>query len=211
MTLWVSTACYGALSTPPEAPPWWASHDSSFWGYTDNTGEQDANFAGFGVTVGQTEVQKPTDPGKGNLGLYFTFQAANGYRQDLEKQFFFYISGTGADTTPGASLSPVVATSAGYPNSSVSYVTPFTATVDGSGNWTVVIEGLAVPQPDQLTFTFNVWGISQGMQTVTLGSWSFGEQCVPEPNTCFSAGGASLLVLLSLARGRVRRLVHKIG
>ena len=162
-----------SVPAPPVAPPWWNSQTAPWWGY--------------GYWDGTTTVVERS-PGD-NFAVSWnitstslTLDVANGYGADLQKTFFVYITGTGADTIATAPILSGINYS--EPSSSVSYVLN-TASRDTSGNWTVLSEGVAVPQPDLLELTLQISGSSMQMT-----SWWVGEMCtaVPEPSTTVLLG-----------------------
>ncbi len=184
---------YAQVPAPPILPSsfTWNGSTAPFWGYAygDQQGViRNANFSRFQVVPTLTESRRP---GTGELGRYFSFTCENGFQEQYQKYFFFYIQGTGAGYLPDASNSPVRGVN-DPPNTpsdySPTYIRPFSATFGDTGAWSVMIEGRFVPQPDRLIFTFNVWGTSTTTNTVNMSNWWFGENCVPAP--------ASLSVLL---------------
>ena len=201
---------WGAMViAPPNAPDWWNSEAANYWGYAYSPDGQppnqsdptqfDSNFIEFGVTVTESEATKPSEPNEGFLGEYIQIKLDNGFQPTLVKRFFFYASGTGASLAPETSADPVSV----LPSPPCSdYLVRFDSGVDASGNWHIYYEGIAIPQPDTVYFSFNVWGESMGMQTVDLTRYAVGEVCIPEPATIVVW---SVLGVLGLTFGWRRR------
>lgn len=197
------------VTEPPGAPHWWNAENSFYWGYANspngqppdpnNPNQFQSNFQEFAVTV---TAQDSTNPGGNHTkGNYFRFELINGYRKELDKYFYFYMSGTGAGVKPVASGVPVTGISDNVPDPSQITLTPgFESTFDAAtGAWTAKVLGVAHPQPDRVYFSFNVWGTNTNANTVQVNRWSVGERCVPEPA---AVGLVAIVVLAAVARRR---------
>ncbi len=182
MALAATSVSANSIPAPPVAPSWWGTH-AAFWGYANSATDPedyDTNFSEFAVTITQD-------------GNTITLSMENGYREEYDKHFTFYIQGAGASDPPVVNPSPVIGQNdPPHANSSVTLQNSQSFYSPALGTWWVEVEGIAHPQPDRVIFSFEVPGNPYNI------NWSAGEFC-PEPATL------SLFLLAGLVRVLRRR------
>jgi len=169
------------VTPPPSAPSWWNA-EGQLYAY----GWWQANITGGEVVISPPEDSyhwasnylAPEDftASIGITNQTISIDLGNEFHQDLHKQIYVYINGTTVSTVED--VDTVLNTDGGIFNGGSTW------NIEQGGQWNYVLEGEIYPQPEYVSLTFTV----PGMTSVT-DIWA-GENCVA---ATIPAPGAILL------------------
>jgi len=173
------------VTPPPGAPGWWNEECDYYaygkWAGTITPDSIDVSPAP-GMTFWASNFLIYTDFKASVVGTTVSIVLKNGEREDLYKEIFILIQGTSSDENPTVANETfdvggqIFTGDKGFDS-------------EGSNTWGYLVNGEIHHQPDFVTLSFDVTGL-----TGITGLWA-GENCIPEPATiCLLGIGALSLI-----------------